>query len=530
LARESIRDCITYLIFTPKPPVLLSFSFAIFSDLDTPRKARYGVVVLSRATANGLSGISLEGDAVSHFAASPIRGRLAARLWRRRELLHLFLAVGSCFWGGLHAAAAETPTTVNEISVEARRIFVDANIPGGNIVVEGIDGDTVYLRPDLRDTEGWWFYWNFRVGAAPGRAVQFQFSGRNPIGVRGPAVSTDGGRSWSWLGAQVVHGGAFDYTFADDAGEARFCFAMPYQEEDLREFLARHDDSAHLAVRELCRTRKGRSVERLHAGRLDGDATYKVLLTARHHACEMMASYSLEGVLETVLGDDDDGRWFRRNVEVLAVPFMDKDGVEDGDQGKNRKPHDHNRDYVGKSIYPSVAALRTLVPNWSNGHLTAALDLHCPYIRGPHNEVIYIVGSSDEAMWRRQCQFGRLLERLQSGPLVYRASDNLPFGQSWNTASNFDKGISCSRWACGLDGIALVAPFEIPYANAGGKPVMAPSARAFGRSLGRAIRQFLEGIASQPHDIEKAVLPAGSERCQTKPVRRQCTSCTIRRP
>ncbi len=200
----------------------------------------------------------------------------------------------------------------------------------------------------------------------------------------------------------------------------------------------------------------------------------------------------MEGVLETVLADNDDGYWFRRNVEILAIPFMDKDGVEEGDQGKNRIPRDHNRDYIGQSVHASVAALRTFVPNWSNGRLAAAFDLHCPYISGPHNEVIYIVGSADESMWRQQQEFGRLLETIQSGPLVYRASDNLPFGQAWNTDDNVGANKSCSRWASDLEGIRLVASFEIPYANAGGRPVTAEGARAFGRSLARALRSYLE--------------------------------------
>jgi len=388
-------------------------------------------------------------------------------------------------------------------AAQAASVAIDAHYPGGNIIVDRIDGDTIHLRPDLRDTEGWWFYWNFRVRGAAGRTLTFQFADRSPIGVRGPAVSTDEGKTWTWLGAEAVHDASFEYAFADNAGAVRFCFAVPYQEKNLKDFLARHKDSPYLSVQELCKTRKGRSVERLHVGRLDGDVTYRVLLTARHHACEMMANYVLEGLLDAVLAGDDDGLWFRRNVEILAVPFMDKDGVAEGDQGKNRKPRDHNRDYVGKSLYPSVAALRTFVPNWSNGKLRAAFDLHCPYIRGPHNEVIYIVGSSDERMWRQQRAFGRILEQVQTGPLVYRASDNLPFGKAWNTGTNYDQGKSSSRWASGLDGIRLVAPFEIPYANAGGKTVPPDSARAFGRSLARALRAYL----TQSED-EQQVAPA----------------------
>jgi hypothetical protein len=62
----------------------------------------------------------------------------------------------------------------------------------------------------------------------------------------------------------------------------------------------------------LTTTRKGRPVPMLRLGRLDGNASYRVLLTARNHACEMMASYVMEGLLAAAVGDDDLGRWFSR--------------------------------------------------------------------------------------------------------------------------------------------------------------------------------------------------------------------------
>ncbi len=422
---------------------------------------------------------------------SVVRSRRQRTAWLVAVLSLEFLLAGSM--GATDATAADRVPSV----------VVDAHFPGGNIIVERIDGDTVYLRPDLRDTEGWWFYWSFRVQGVQDRTLTFQFSGGNPIGVRGPAVSTDGGRTWAWLGAEAVRDASFQYAFSTEARDVRFCFAFPYQEENLRDFLAKYKDSPHVAMQSLCQTRKDRGVERVHVGRLDGDARYKVLLTARHHACESMANYVMEGVLEAALADNDDGYWFRRNVEFLAVPFMDKDGIVDGDQGKNRRPRDHNRDYSGPSVHASVAALRTFVPNWSNGKLKAAFDLHCPHIRGPYNEVIYIVGSDDERMWRAQTEFGKLLETVQSGPLVYRASDNLPFGKAWNTGGNVGENKSFGQWADGLEGIRLEASFEIPYANAGGQAVTPESARLFGHSLAKAIRGYLEGIDST-HDQQEA--------------------------
>ena len=368
---------------------------------------------------------------------------------------------------------------------------MDAEFPGGNIILEGIEGDVVKVRQDLRDTEGDWFYWQFRVRGAAGRTPTFQFAGSRVIGVRGPAVSTDQGNTWAWLGADAVRGNSFTYAFPKSAGEVRFSMNIPYMETHLNQFLVRHRGDPRLKTGVLTRTGKGREVELLHVGRQGGGARYKVMLTSRHHACESLATYTLEGILETVLSDTKEGAWLRENAEFLAVPFVDKDGVEDGDQGKNRRPRDHNRDYDGQSVHASVRAIREQAPRWSEGKLRIALDLHCPGIRGENHEEIYFVGSPDQAMWTRVLKFATLLEKTQRGPLVYRTANNIPFGKAWNTADSFKAGMSNSRWAAGLPGMVVATSIEIPYANAGGEVVTADSARAFGADLARAIRVFL---------------------------------------
>ena len=204
----------------------------------------------------------------------------------------------------------------------------------------------------------------------------------------------------------------------------------------------------------------------------------------------MMASWELEGIMERVLADDADGRWFRENVEFAVLPFMDKDGVEDGDQGKNRKPHDHNRDYMGQSIYTEVAALREFVKKWTP---TLSFDLHCPWIRGDSptasNEQIVLVGNRSPEMWQRQQDFGKLLEKVQTGPLPYRTKYNIAWGTGWNTLK---EPRSNSAWAALLPGVRMAVTVELPYATAGGKPVTADSARAFGHDLARAMRAYLE--------------------------------------
>lgn len=368
---------------------------------------------------------------------------------------------------------------------------IDADFPGGNILVERCEGDEVSVRQDLRDTEGDWFYWCFRARGAAGRTLTVHFTGSEVVGVRGPGVSLDRGETWTWLGSESGDGHSFAYAVPAGADEVRFSFGMPYQQTRLQAFLTRHAGHAHLRLDELCRTRKGRGVECLHLGRVGNQAPLKVLLTCRHHCCEMMASYALEGLMEEILADGEVGQWSRDQVEFLVVPFADKDGVEDGDQGKNRRPRDHNRDYDGESAHVETASLRNMVPAWSEGQLRLALDLHCPWIRGAHNEVIYLVGSESPERWREQGRFSESLASVQRGPLVFSPADNLAFGQSWNTGKNTAAGMNFSRWASGLSGVRLATSIEIPYANASGREVNQQTAAAFGRDLARALQHYL---------------------------------------
>lgn len=374
---------------------------------------------------------------------------------------------------------------------DEEKLQVDADFPGGNIILDKIDGATIHLHHDLRDTAGDWFYWSFRVRGGQGRTLTFQFKS-NVIGVHGPAVSDDAGKTWRWLGAQAVRNNSFHFSFQAEAKDVRFCMAFPYQEHALRAFLQRHEKNPHLKVETLCQTMKKRDVELLLLGRLDGKADHRVALTCRHHSCEMMASYVLEGLIDEVLSDSADGKWLRDHVEFFIVPMVDKDGVEDGDQGKNRKPHDHNRDYEGEPLYASVKAIRARLPHWGDGKLRFAMDMHCPGLRGAGHESIYFVGGPSDKVWKEVGRFSKTLEEVQTGPLVYRSKNNLPFGQGWNTQATYGNKKSFARWAADLPGIEIATTIEVAYANADGKIVTDQSARALGRDLSKALRKHLQ--------------------------------------
>lgn len=367
---------------------------------------------------------------------------------------------------------------------------IDCAFPGGNIVVERIDGTDVYLHQDLRDTAIDWFYWCFRVSGAAGKSLRFIFTESPAIGVRGPAISVDAGKTWVWLGRDVVDNNTFRCDLPNDSSEVRFSFAMPYQQSHWREFMA--EIGTHPAVQQdvLCVTEKGRDVEYLTVRCLNDTPKHRVAITCRHHCCEMMPNYALEGLIRWILSDTE-AIWLRENVEFLAVPFVDKDGVEDGDQGKARRPRDHGRDYERESLYTSTRMIRERIPRWSDGRLRVGLDIHCPHISGQHNEVIYLVGSADERVATEQKRFSDLLEAVSGGPLPFSAGDFLPFGQSWNTGANYAGGKGFPHWVAELPEVVLGTSIELPYANAGGIEVNQDSARAFGTDVGKGLTAYL---------------------------------------
>jgi hypothetical protein len=370
--------------------------------------------------------------------------------------------------------------------------MIDADFPGGNILVDGETADEVVLRPDFRGSGGW-FYWCFRARGYGARRVTFRFNTKvHELCPYGPAVSTDAGATWRWLGADSADfaGNAFSYLFTGDEAEVRFCFSLPYLEPHLRAFVARQD-AGRLVPRVLCRSERGRDVELLEV-RSRRAPLAKALLTCRHHACEATATFVLEGLLDAVLHPSDpETAFLADHVELLAVPFVDKDGVEDGDQGKDRRPRDHNRDYAGESIHASTRALRELVPAWGGDKLTFCLDLHCPHVDDEPQGKVFFVGQENPAQWRELAAFSAILEALPGKALPYRAEANIPYGVGWNSGRNYAQGKSCSTWCMELPGMRLATAVEIPYSNAGGVALDGTNTRAFGRNLAQALGRYL---------------------------------------
>ncbi len=374
--------------------------------------------------------------------------------------------------------------------------IIDREFPGGNIQVVSSAGHTTELDVELRDTTTDWFYWYFKARFPEPGEYDFRFVRPNKIGTRGPAVSSDDGRNWRWFStAAYANTREFRWHCETAGEEVRFCMGIPYLEQNLNAFLSEFASDPHLQTETLCRSRRGRQVELVRIQ--EGEPRFKLLLSARHHAGEMMASHALEGILRSILADTPFGRTFRSRIAVWAVPFVDKDGVEDGDQGKNRDPHDHARDYQETGIYPETTAIRELL---NRVRPEFVLDLHCPWIRGgDYNECSYMVGVGNPYCDRQMERFGRLLEQEAPPEAPYFAANNIPFGTAWNTGNNYTQGKTIKHYAVTLPTTRCAQTLEIPFANFGDVTVTPDSMHLYGAAIARAILRYLDEEAEEQH-------------------------------
>ena len=293
---------------------------------------------------------------------------------------------------------------------------ITSDFIGGNIKLVKQEGDTVYLLPDLRDTAEFWFYFCFKVEDAKGKTLTFDFCDKNVIGYYGPAVSADY-KNWEWLG-KTDERTRFTYTFEDDK-PVYFAHHIPY----LPEKFSRFCDENNLKTETLCISEKGREVPCLKFGK----GSKNIILTSRHHACESTGTHVLQGVISELVREAPE------DISFLCVPFVDYDGVLDGDQGKGRAPHDHNRDYIEEPLYASVRAIKKY--STENG-VYMAFDFHSPWHIGGRNDAVFVVHNdfNDRDEVQRFCDIFKKYNGDDT--LGYDGNDDIESGVEWNASGD----------------------------------------------------------------------------------------------
>ncbi len=306
---------------------------------------------------------------------------------------------------------------------------IHCNFTGGNIIVKNISKNVVDLECDLRDNYEDWFYWAFCVEGANGKTITFNLN-KNCIGYFGPAKSYDL-ENFEWTNVETDNH-SFTYTFKENEDKVYFSHSFLYHPKRFLEF----SKSQNFEVKTLCESKKGRKVPYISVG--SGEKT--IFLTSRNHACESTGTYVLEGVLRKL------SSLLPQEYKIICVPFVDYDGVVDGDQGKCRSPHDHNRDYTDSPIYPEVRAIENLI---DSNFVVYGFDFHSPWHLYERNDTAFIVQKDVKKLEEYTC-FGKMLEKNnRECSFRYHQKNDIAPNCEWNLGKAatigkyFDKKESC---------------------------------------------------------------------------------------
>ena len=370
-----------------------------------------------------------------------------------------------------------------------------SDFEGANGRLDSFSNRIYNVKYEMRDSEGWWFNYRFGVRGAPPCSVNtFELSsdtagvGVGAVGEAGTAYSLDSGKTWRYGFWEKKSEHGFTFAFHRGYTNVQFAGCLQYDRRHFKDFLAaQRDKGRFFCAGVLAVTRGGRKVPLIRLGNLV-NPKIKLFFSSRHHANEAVATYAIEGIAAAALGDTELGEWIRRNVEIILVPFVDLDGVVAGDQGKNRKPWDHCRDYhlTRAPIYPEVAAIQKLILEEKPDVI---MDLHNPWVR--EDEYLHQVGLADENAAAKQTAFAKVLQCVQEAGFDYRAEEDILFGQRWNTGKCFEKGMTLVQWAVAKVGkdAKLITSWEIPFCKAHKKPMTDANFRALGRDLLLAVRR-----------------------------------------
>lgn len=291
-----------------------------------------------------------------------------------------------------------------------------------------------------------------------------------------PVWRADGG-DWQRLpaGNEIFHpDGRRDvsWTLPAPATEGHFAFTPPYGEPELRATLALSDGYWHEA--RIGTTSQDRPLLRFHnrLGEKD-DQRPGILCTARNHSGETPGSWALDGFLRRCAAVNTD------DCLIWVVPFVDRDGVDNGDYGKDHWPRDFNRAWTTTQSYRhEVAQVQRDLDRWQRRcQPMLALDWHAPGLRNvdPH-----VYDDSDE----RDPLTDALANAYGVAPDRYRRTSSY-MNQLFLELGMTGDGPSAGRYFRKRFGIRSLA-LETPYMLVGERPLQIADYHAIGGAMADA--------------------------------------------
>jgi len=252
-----------------------------------------------------------------------------------------------------------------------------------------LPGDTVdfTIREDTNSEFARWY--SFRVRGDPGTTATFRILNAGDVSAAGawpfnrPAVSSDGGASWSRIADIELEEGVFTFRHSFSTEEEWVALGPVY---NFSRWLAKVDEiRGHPKVDSLVtlsHTIQGRPVHlvKITDPSIPDSQKGAVWCTGRQHPAEVAGSWMAEGLLDWLLSGDAQADELLRRSVFYMVPFLNPDGVALGNYRVNSVGANLNREWTNRNpaTAPSVAATAQAIEDFvaSGRRLEFFVDFH----------------------------------------------------------------------------------------------------------------------------------------------------------
>ena len=174
----------------------------------------------------------------------------------------------------------------------------------------------------------------------------------------------------------------------------------------------------------------GKPIRRLELAH--GQALGSVFIIGRQHPPEVTGSLGLISFVETLAGESELAQEFRRSFDVLVVPLMNPDGVQEGHWRHNMHGVDLNRDWV-KFNQPETKAVAEMILRYRSKSMPRPyllIDFH-----STHRDMFYTQADSQPTDPPDFCRdwLSAISDRLPDYKLVRDASvtSKSPTSKKW---------------------------------------------------------------------------------------------------
>jgi hypothetical protein len=231
-------------------------------------------------------------------------------------------------------------------------------------------------------------HWHFKVEAAPGTEVTVILQNfdniwnniaASPISKQSPFVVSFDNKKWESRPGQLLEGNRLQIKLKMEGPSAYIASVEPYRISDLDRFLAKIKGNKLVSISTIGQTAEGRPLEIIRIG--SEKAPKRLFLRARAHAFEAGGNWTVEGLVQKLISNDQDSKRYLKRYCVYILPMTNKDGVARGKTRFNANGYDLNRKW-DKPADSLVAPENYYLEKWLHNLIAAnkrpdlGLDLH----------------------------------------------------------------------------------------------------------------------------------------------------------